>query len=142
MKTSLTEGDRKALSAYRIEQAEKTIQEVGFLIENNLLSTAANRLYYACYYAALALLVMEGVSTSTHMGVKSMLSLHFVKNNIMPREILHGYILIFECRQRNDYDSFIEVDREEIDGLYQKGRAFVNCVIDILNVRDVQPGNL
>ena len=136
MKTSLTEGDRKALSDYRIEQAEKTLQEVAFLIENNLLSTAANRLYYACYYAALALLVMEGVSTSTHMGVKSMLSLHFVKNNIMPREILHGYILIFECRQRNDYDTFIEVDREEIDGLYKKGRAFVNCVINILNFRN------
>lgn len=132
MKAALSREDRSALAAYRMEQARKTIDEVGFLIENDLLSTAANRLYYACYYAALALLMQKDISTSTHIGVKTMLSLHFVRENIMPKEILHGYIMIFECRQRNDYDTFIDIAKEEIEGLYEKGRDFVDCVWGIL----------
>lgn len=128
MTQSLSTADRNALSAYRLEQAQKTINEVKFLIDNSLYSTAANRLYYSCFYAALALLVRENISTTTHSGVKTMLSLHFVQTGKIPRDIFHGYIMIYECRQRNDYDTFIDTTKEEIDELYVMGGDFVNAV--------------
>ena len=63
---------RTSLVSYRIERAHKTLSEVAILFDNGLFSTAVNRLYYAVYYAAVALLVSDGINANTHSGVRSM----------------------------------------------------------------------
>ncbi|WP_372935003.1 hypothetical protein [Mariniphaga sediminis] len=40
---------------YRIQQANETIKEVEFQIENNFLVIAVNRIYYGMFYMLLAL---------------------------------------------------------------------------------------
>jgi uncharacterized protein (UPF0332 family) len=51
---------------YRLRRANETISEIKILIENKLWNTAINRMYYACFYAVGALLVKNGVETSSH----------------------------------------------------------------------------
>ena len=49
--------ERAELVKYRIAKARETFNEVKLHIENELWGTAINRLYYACYYAVIALLI-------------------------------------------------------------------------------------
>ena len=46
----LTEIDRDVLTKYRLEKAKNTFAQIPVLLENKFYVTAANRLYYACYY--------------------------------------------------------------------------------------------
>ena len=58
MNETLDEQSRRALVSYRIERADETIIEAKLLAGDGHYNAAMNRLYYACFYAALALLVL------------------------------------------------------------------------------------
>lgn len=68
----MNQKDLQDLAKYRITRAKETLNEVSILIENKLWNTAVNRLYYACYYAVMALLIKKGIKTRTHMGARQM----------------------------------------------------------------------
>lgn len=78
MKQLLDDESKRALVNYRINRAKETIEEVKSIVESGYYNTAVNRMYYACYYAVIALLVKHNLETQTHAGVKQMLGLHFV----------------------------------------------------------------
>ena len=78
MKETLDEQSRQGLVRYRMQRADETMEEVTLLSEHGHYNAAVNRLYYACYYAAEALLLHNHISASTHAGVKSMLGLHIL----------------------------------------------------------------
>jgi len=65
----LNQTERDAVVKYRLEKANKTLAEAISNIENCCWHTAANRLYYACFYASCAALIHNGLSTRTHNGV-------------------------------------------------------------------------
>jgi uncharacterized protein (UPF0332 family) len=50
-------GDQKDLVRYRMERAGETLQEARLMLEHGHLHGAANRIYYACFYATVALLL-------------------------------------------------------------------------------------
>ena len=64
----MNDQDRHQLINYRIKRAYQTLEEVNILVENKLWNAAINRLYYACYYAAIALLLSHKVVAQTHAG--------------------------------------------------------------------------
>ena len=86
MNAVLTDENYEALSHYRQQRAHETIAEIPYLREQGYFNTAVNRLYYACYYAAVALLTKHHISTNTHAGVKTMLGLHFVSKGLITKE--------------------------------------------------------
>ena len=57
---SLDSEDRKALINYRQEKADLALDDAAFLADAGKYGLAANRLYYALYYAASALLLIIG----------------------------------------------------------------------------------
>ena len=65
----LSNEERDAIVKIRLQEAKETYAEVSILIDNKLWRTAVNRLYYACYYAASALMVQYGYQTRTHSGL-------------------------------------------------------------------------
>lgn len=69
---------KNALIAYRIQRAYDTLKEAKVMIRESFYNAAINRLYYACYYGSVALLLKYNIQTQTHNGVKTMLGLHFV----------------------------------------------------------------
>ena len=73
----LSPQERYDIVAYRIECAENTLGEIDNLLALKYYNNAANRMYYACYYAASALLVANMITTKSHSGVKQMFSLQF-----------------------------------------------------------------
>ena len=75
---NLTEQQRADIVRYRIEKSESTLEEVKSHRANGFYNTAVNRLYYACFYAANALLIANGIEVKSHEGVRQKLGQFFV----------------------------------------------------------------
>ena len=60
---TLAEKDRDTLIKYRIERAKETINEVKFLIDNNMYKLAISRIYYGNFYIVSALALIHKFST-------------------------------------------------------------------------------
>jgi uncharacterized protein (UPF0332 family) len=91
-----------------------------------------NRLYYACFYAVLALFVANDVTTSSHAGVKTKLGLHFVSNNLLAKEHGKTFSRLFEIRHTGDYDDFVYCDKEMVEEYTPKAEAFIQAIKDLL----------
>ena len=128
MKQELSPEHRVALIQYRFERAYKTLEEADYMRVGNYFNAAINRLYYACYYAAVALLIKHELNPGTHAGVKQMLGLHFVATGRLSRELGRCFSLLFERRHSSDYDDFAYSSEEEIDELLPKATDFIEAV--------------
>ena len=132
MKEQLSHENLNAFVTYRYQRANETIKEVPYLKQQGYYNTAVNRLYYACYYAAIALLIKHGINPSTHAGVKQMIGMHFVATNRLSRESGRCFSLLFERRHSSDYDDFAYSSEEEIDELLPKAMAFIEAIGSLL----------
>lgn len=91
-------------------------------------NAAINRLYYACYYMAVALLLKNNISDQTHSGVKTMLGMHFTSKGKLSISASKIFATLFEKRHSSDYDDFVYCDQEMFDELYPKAEAFIEEV--------------
>ena len=117
--------DRKALVDVRLQKAKKTMSEVYGIIQLGYWRTAANRLYYACYFAVSALLIQNGITTHTHTGVINQLGLHFVKKGIISKEQGRFFKELFSLRQDGDYDDWFEIDEQDVQPLIEPAEKFI-----------------
>jgi uncharacterized protein (UPF0332 family) len=60
MTEKLDNDSRQEMVKYRFSKAHAAIVEAEYCAKGNLFIIAINRLYYACYYAASALLLKHG----------------------------------------------------------------------------------
>ena len=132
MKEQLSEENVRALVSYRLSRAKETLAEIPHLKDMGYLNTAVNRLYYACYYAVVALLIKNHIHASTHAGVKQMLGLHFVSKGLITRESNRRCSLLFERRHSSDYDDFAYATIEEVDELLPKAESFISEIERLL----------
>jgi len=124
----MTEEERKNVVAYRIESAHKTMSEIPVHIANGFYNTAINRMYYACYYIASALLISNKISTQTHEGVKLMLGKEFVLSGKLSSEQGKFYSKIFDRRISGDYEDFFNNTKEVVDEYLPQVEAFIKEV--------------
>ncbi len=132
MNETLDEQSRWSLIRYRIERAEETIVEAKLLAGEGHYNAAMSRLYYACFYAALALLVANNITTSSHAGVKTMLGLHFVSNGLLDKEHGKTFSRLFEIRHSGDYDDFVYCDKEMTDEYTPKAEVFITKIKELI----------
>lgn len=133
MKEGLTPEQRADLVAYRIERARQTMDEAHYLYGGGYYNAAVNRLYHACFYAAIGLLVSKGFNATTHSGVKTILSKEFIRTELLAIE--HGVTFgdLFNKRHTGDYDDYAFCDASTIDYLSPKAQAFIDAVETIIN---------
>ena len=124
----LEDKDRIEIVRYRIENAHRTMDEVSSHMANGFYNTAVNRMYYACYYAASAMLVAEHITTKSHDGVKQMFSLHFVKTGKVSMELGKSYSRLFDKRTKGDYNDLFDNDKATCDELYPEAKRFVETL--------------
>jgi uncharacterized protein (UPF0332 family) len=110
---------------YRLRRANETISEVEILINNKLWNTAINRMYYACFYAVGALLVKNGVETSSHSGSRKKFGQLFIHTGLIRKDLGKHYSELFEKRQKGDYDDLFDFDEETVLRLYQPSVDFI-----------------
>lgn len=132
MKEKLDEDSKKALVTYRIQRAYETLKEAEVMKREAFYNAAINRLYYACYYAAIALLLKYDIQAQTHNGVKTMLGLHFVSTGKLPLKVGKTFGTLFEKRHSGDYDDFAYCDQELVNDLSPQAEIFIDAVAGLV----------
>ena len=132
MKESLDIESRNSLIAYRIERAYGSLKEAKLMAEGGFYNASINRLYYACYYMAVALLLKNNISAQTHSGVKTMLGMHFTSKGKLSISASKIFATLFEKRHSSDYDDFVYCDQEMFDELYPKAEAFIGEIKELI----------
>ena len=124
----LTEEEKKAIVSYRIEKANGALVEARDCATMNPWSLAANRLYYAAYYASSALMVCAGYQSKTHEGTIGLIGQHYVRTGLLSKE--DGALLarLQNMRHTGDYDDFMDWSREDVEPCFPKVEAFIEKV--------------
>jgi uncharacterized protein (UPF0332 family) len=125
--------DLMALIQYRLNEADDSIKEAEVLLREGMSMRAVmNRLYYALFYAVLALLQKEQLTTSKHSGVISRFDSEFVKKGVFDKELSKTLHRAFDLRHKGDYMEEAEVTKEDVDEMLPKVADFVSQVKDYL----------
>ncbi len=129
---TLPPSERNAIVLYRLAKASDTIEEVKAVGNLNYWSLAANRLYYAAYYASVALLIHSNIETSTHKGVIRMISQFFVKEGRLKAEDSALLGRLFTMRQTGDYEDLFDWEEADVKPLIPKTENYIQRVKDLI----------
>lgn len=128
----LSDEDRKEVVKYRIEKAIRTYSEAIGSIKSGYVETAANRLYYAAYYAGSALLISYKYEASTHNGVIQIFGKAFLKNNIVDKKHGKTFNQLFSLRLTGDYEDRHIIDMTtELLPLVEPAKKLIDAVINL-----------
>ena len=128
MNKTLTDEQRINIVRYRMESAKSTLAEVETHRANGFYNTAVNRLYYACYYAATAILIANGIEVKSHDGVRMNLGKHIVQEGILSPELGRYFSRLFSKRSTGDYDDFFNHSVETVDELIPDAKLFIQTI--------------
>ncbi|HHL52263.1 MAG TPA: HEPN domain-containing protein [Flammeovirgaceae bacterium] len=121
-------GSKKDLVNYRLSRAKDTFEDALILAENGKWNSTINRLYYAAYYAVMALLISKNLNPTTHNGVKSNFSEHFIKTNLIPKELGKMYSQLFTWRQKSDYDDLFDFTKEKVQPYFDPVKRLIETI--------------
>lgn len=120
------ENKKKSISA-EIERAGDCLKEAEVLHKHDLHAGATSRLYYYVFHLVKALLLSRGLEPKTHEGALRLLSLHFVKTEILDTQTSHIFARLMKYREEADYNPayvFLENDylefRNDAEALREK----------------------
>jgi uncharacterized protein (UPF0332 family) len=126
-------GTKSDLIKYRIERAKDTLDDAKILAEKDKWNSAINRLYYAAYYAIMAILLNSDFKPMTHNGAKSLFSEHFIRTGIFPSEVGKLYSQLFTWRQKGDYDDLFDFNEENVLPYFEPVERLINLIEKTLN---------
>lgn len=115
----------KKLIEEEIKIAERRLKAGELLLKEGMLEDAINRLYYAIFYAAKAMLNSVGYDAKTHSGLISEFGLRLIKEDLVKKK--YGKILrnAFEKRESSDYEIGVVFEEQEVKELLKSAREFL-----------------
>lgn len=117
---------------YRIERAWDTLDDARILATNKKWNSAINRLYYAAHYAVMALLLKNGLKTGTHNGAKTNFTKHFIKTQIIEKELGTHYAQLFTWRQKGDYDDLFDFNESKVMPLFEPTEQLIKKIESLI----------
>lgn len=129
---------KKDLINYRIARAKDTLDDAHILADKEKWNSAINRLYYAAYYAVIALLLRDDLKPTTHNGAKSNFSEHFVKTGKIDKELGKIFSQLFTWRQKGDYDDLFDFQKDIVLSYFEPVKKLISKVEEL--VADNPPG--
>jgi len=111
---------------YRRSKAGGMLRDARTLLETGSLSSAVNRIYYALFYEVTALLMTKDMSSSKHSGVRSLFNEHFVKTGLVDTDNGKFLSVMYDFRQKGDYEDFAVFEKERVFDWLSKSEAFLS----------------
>jgi uncharacterized protein (UPF0332 family) len=118
---------------YRIKRARETYKDAVYLFEIDSINSSVNRLYYAAFYATIALLLNSGIQIKSHNGVKQKLGEEFVLKGIISKEFAKTYGILSDYRHKGDYDDLFDFDKEVVEQLMKSVKEYINRIEEIIH---------
>ncbi|MBQ7191875.1 MAG: HEPN domain-containing protein [Paludibacteraceae bacterium] len=122
---SLSQEERNIMIQLEIERSNKMMAEFPIYIANKLWSTLVNRMYYAVFHAATALLIKHSLHASTHQGLYVLLSKYFVKTGVLSNEEGRLFARLETMREKSDYNCYLESEADEVMPLLEPTKELI-----------------
>ena len=129
---SLAKEEIEAVVAYRKEKAYNTLKEAEDMIDTKHWNLAIQRLYYACFYMASALLMSRGINARTHNGVVGQLGQNFVSKGFLTKDEGRLYSRLLQNRITGDYNDFFDFTREDVAPLLEPTRNLLMKIDELI----------
>lgn len=125
---TLSDEERGALIEYRAAQAHEAIEDAEFLIANDKLKLAVNRIYYGMFYMLRVLALKYQFKTSKHIGLIAWFNKTFIKEKLIDRK--YGRIVknAFDSRSDSDYGVMVKFEREEVEQMLEDMEDFISTI--------------
>ena len=130
---TLKSEERRDIVSYRLERARQTFKEAEDIGGLGYWNLAANRLYYAAYYASAALLIHNGIEASSHKGIVRMIGLSFVRQGILKQEDSQLLGRLFTMRQTGDYEDLYDWKESDVSPMYPLVKDYINRIESIIS---------
>jgi uncharacterized protein (UPF0332 family) len=114
--------------AYRLQKAQNTLQDARVLADAHRWNSCVNRLYYACFYAVSAMLWQQELSSSKHIGIRSLFNQHYVKTGKIPDDLGQLYNDLFRSRHKGDYEDFVSFQESQVKPWLTQAEEFVQFI--------------
>ncbi|NOT02436.1 MAG: HEPN domain-containing protein [Phycisphaerales bacterium] len=113
---------RRSMVAYWLTKADEALVAADADLRGGHPSFGMNRAYYACFYAASAVLLHEGRTFKRHHGVRDAVHTHFVNGGRLSPAQGRLYDRLFETQLRLDYAVFASIDPAEAHDLFRQAK--------------------
>ena len=123
---------KQTLITYRLDISKESLRAAQLLLENNMLTSAMNRIYYSMFYSVQALLLSNDASFSKHSQVKGYFNREFIKTEIFPKQFGRLYNKVFEYRQKFDYVDLAIPEKELISEYIESAKEFISKIREYL----------
>ena len=110
---------------YRYHRSEESFEEALILSENGRWNAVINSLYYACFYAVIALLIKNDIETQSHDGARTQFGLHFIKTGKIDKSYGKLFSKLFDYRQKGDYGDLFDYDENIARPLIGQVKEFI-----------------
>jgi uncharacterized protein (UPF0332 family) len=122
----MTLGEARAeMVKYWRGKAQEALASANAELAAGRLHYAVNRAYYACFYAASALLLLEGRKFVKHTGVRAALHQWLIKPARLGKAWGEFYDGLFQLRGRADYSAMVLLKAEGVADAVKQATAFV-----------------
>lgn len=127
---------QRALIDYRLAEARESLEEAKVLLREKMSNRSViNRLYYAMFYAVLALLQDKRLSSSKHSGVIAVFDRDFVKTELFDKKLSKALHRAFELRQRGDYMENTVISISDVEEIMLLTTEFLNTTEKFLSAK-------
>jgi uncharacterized protein len=125
-------GTKEDIIEYRIDKSLRTFGDAKALAAIGRWNNCMKLLYYSSFHLVTALLLKNSIKAETHKGVRTQFYNHFIKTEILSKECSDFYSKIFNWRQEEDYEDFINFDEETVMPLIAEVEEFNKKIIALL----------
>jgi len=125
-------GSKDDLIKYRLFRSKDTFDDAKILADKKKWNSTINRLYYASYYAVMALLLDSNLNPTTHNGAKSNFTEHFIKTQKIAKEYGKIYSQLFTWRQKGDYDDMFDFSEEKVIPYFEPVSKFIALIEEMV----------
>ena len=115
-----------------LQKADQALDDASYLLEDDRVEAAMNRAYYAAFHAARAALLTEGEEPSSHAGILSRFSYHFIRTGRISEEIGQVLARAETDRNRADYDAFSVFETQAAKDLVGDVSQFTDVVRQVI----------
>lgn len=117
-----------------IEKADHSIEVAETLFNQDYISDAASKTYYAMFYAAQSLLKSEGIDVIKHSAVESALGYYFAKTGRLDPKYHKMFINARKIREIADYDIQEEIIEPMANLKLKEGKEFIRVIKEMLGI--------
>ena len=133
----MTESDRIALSASRLDKAYQMLESARLLLEHDDYASACNRAYYSVFHAMRAVLALDEIDDHKHSHLISVFRKEYLKNGVLDRSLSDIIGSAFEVRNSSDYEDFWVIAKADAGEQVENAGVFFRAIEAYVRTRGV-----